>query len=82
MNNLILVSKNLKILGDMLAYTPHLPRVLLDKKLNKPVNFYIESKNDGTPYYYFMTDCGNELLEYIKGFCCGYMAGKDFDNSK
>jgi hypothetical protein len=81
MTELILASKNLKIMREILNYIPKLPRVIAFSHIGEITDFYIESKEDGTFYYYLKSKCKNILNEYIKGFCCGYMAGKDFDNS-
>ena len=76
---LILASKNNEILRKILNHIYLLPRVIEEKKLNRKVNFHIE---EGSIYNYLMGDCEKNLLEYIRGFCCGYMLGKDFDNSE
>ena len=80
MIKLILASKNSEILIDIMDYVTKLPRVIEEKKLNKPTEIYVESVDDGAMYYYLKADCENGLTEYLKGFCCGYMAGKGFKN--
>jgi hypothetical protein len=82
MDKLILVSKNQKIIVEIMDYISRLPRVIEERKLKKPAEFYVESPDDSTLYYYLRCDCEEGLVEYAKGFCCGYMAGKGFDNSK
>ena len=77
----ILASKNEKIIISILDYIAKLPRISEDIKAKKNADFYVElllSKNGD--YYLLKSNCDEKLLEYTRGFCCGYMTGIKFDN--
>jgi hypothetical protein len=80
--HVILATRNSKVAADVIKLIADLPRVKQAAKegvMNDNVD--VEPLPFTNGYYIVYLRCRENLSDYLNGFCCGYMAGIDFDNA-